>query len=738
MTEQKFNQLFKRYRLKSEFESLSQFGQAIAEQGRFFDDSTFTHWQNGTRIPKDRGIILTIIKIFILRGGITSFQEANNLLESAGQGYLTETETKTLPSLISPNTPFQVPNEIANFTGRQTILKKFHASSIIGKKILLSGPSGIGKTSLAIHIAHQTKHLFPDGILWYKVDNANPMDILLSIAYTFHENISPIHDLETRASVVRSLLANKKILLILDNVEAQTNLRVLLPNSSTTIIFTSKQKTLSLDSAYEIINLTAFQQAETLELFQKVISHEYTQKNKEAILELADRVGNLPLALQIYAKQLATKQQSPKTILKLIEKNETTLKELTYEDKTLYTSINISFQSLDEKTKKLFLSLGIFEGKDFSLPAVAAINKLSKDATTKQLQKLIDSSLIDPSTNQRYRLHPFIRIYLKPYTTKEIYLLATNYYETFIEKYRRKNTKFFDANKIYPDIENILHVFNFIIEKNFYADALKLWNNLGRFFGQTGEWEKVLFYGEKLYKITKDDKLYQDFNYAKYTLDILARVHYLMGNIQRTKELVLHENKIAKDLNSDFLINVNKLYLGKIAMVLGNFDQSLTLLNEAVEILKNYNDLDETAYAYKFIGEIYIFKNQYTEAFKNFENAYKIVNKTKDMLLLSIIVTTIGVMYYSEGKTIEAEKYLTRAINIEKKYRIRMGMRLVSYLTIALMKKHQKKYSLAKKFFSIAQKEHEYLKIKDNVEKTYAVIHLLKPDLIQAGYYIFE
>lgn len=87
-----FAQLFKKYRLKSEFESLSKFADAFATKGYFYEVSIFCHWQKGRRIPTKRSVLLTIVELFIESGAITSLDKANEFLDSAGQGYMTKKE----------------------------------------------------------------------------------------------------------------------------------------------------------------------------------------------------------------------------------------------------------------------------------------------------------------------------------------------------------------------------------------------------------------------------------------------------------------------------------------------------------------------------------------------------------------------------------------------------------------------------------------------------------------------
>ncbi len=101
----KFAELFKKYRLRSEIESLEVFGDLLSNEGLVYETSLFTRWQRGDRIPRDRRTLIGIITVFSRRMGITT-DAANRLLEAAGQGYLTETEKESLPGIID-NVPQQ-------------------------------------------------------------------------------------------------------------------------------------------------------------------------------------------------------------------------------------------------------------------------------------------------------------------------------------------------------------------------------------------------------------------------------------------------------------------------------------------------------------------------------------------------------------------------------------------------------------------------------------------------------
>jgi len=91
-----FSQLFKKYRLRSEFETIASFSDALAEKGYIYEESIFYHWQKGTRTPTDRKLVLALIKVFIQRKSIQTKEEANEFLEAARFGYMTKEEEQKL------------------------------------------------------------------------------------------------------------------------------------------------------------------------------------------------------------------------------------------------------------------------------------------------------------------------------------------------------------------------------------------------------------------------------------------------------------------------------------------------------------------------------------------------------------------------------------------------------------------------------------------------------------------
>ncbi|HSX08893.1 MAG TPA: NB-ARC domain-containing protein [Candidatus Saccharimonadales bacterium] len=408
-----FAQLFKKYRLRAEFDTFASFSDALAKEGYFYEESIFSHWQKGTRLPTNRQLLLKIIEIFVERESIKTVDEANELLASAGLGYLTNAEKEKQSFKFFDTVPFLVPHELTDFIGRERIIKNIQEEIKRKKTIFICGQSGIGKTTLAIKLAHLLRKDYPDGVLWYRIDNIKIQDLFIAIAYALNEKMPESKNIEVKASFIRSLLARKRILLILDNVRKESNIHLLLPISdSSSLIILSKQKNIYLPSNIFTLPLEGFTNEEALSLFTIIFNKNYVLHNKNTFIKLAKFVGYLPLAIHLLAIQLKKSKKTPKEFLLTVEKENLSLQNIWYENKNLYLAINISYKNLSEQGKIVFISLGVFEGKDFTSEAIAYMNGLSINKSRNILEELYNASLIELSVYNRYRIHPMIKRFI--------------------------------------------------------------------------------------------------------------------------------------------------------------------------------------------------------------------------------------------------------------------------------------------------------------------------------------
>jgi len=145
-----FGERFKIFRLKSGLSSLSEFNKALTEEGFIFEDSIFSRWQKGNRIPKDRKLILTVIKIFIKKGSITSVKEVNNFLDSANQGYLTELELQTITKFFIVPIKLHSPKKTIEFLAKIGKSKNIARSGWIREGI--KNPESVAEHSFQLSV----------------------------------------------------------------------------------------------------------------------------------------------------------------------------------------------------------------------------------------------------------------------------------------------------------------------------------------------------------------------------------------------------------------------------------------------------------------------------------------------------------------------------------------------------------------------------------------------------------
>lgn len=146
-----FRKLFRKFRLKAEFSSLHEFGQALADEGFIYEDSSLSRWQNGSRIPTNRKLLTAIIKILINKNGISSLREANMLLESAGQGYLTENEIQSISKrfVSFPSSP-QFASKMVDFMIDIGKSKRLYRTGWVREKI--KDPESVAEHSFRVSV----------------------------------------------------------------------------------------------------------------------------------------------------------------------------------------------------------------------------------------------------------------------------------------------------------------------------------------------------------------------------------------------------------------------------------------------------------------------------------------------------------------------------------------------------------------------------------------------------------
>ncbi|MFE7271209.1 BTAD domain-containing putative transcriptional regulator [Streptomyces sp. NPDC057623] len=340
------------------------------------------------------------------------------------------------PGLAEPSTPVaepaavlvrpaQLPATVPDFTGRSAFVSELSdvLASAEGRVMAVSalaGIGGVGKTTLAVHVAHQARSAFPDGQLYVDLQGAGPRaaepeTVLGSFLRALGTADSAIPDsLEERAALYRSVLDGRRVLVLLDNAKDAAQVRPLLPGmEGCAALVTSRVRMVDLAGAH-LVDLDVMSPDEALSLFTKIVGEERVASEREAALDVVAACGFLPLAIRIAASRLAARRTWTVSVLaaKLADERRR-LDELQAGDLAVKATFELGYGALEPAQARAFRLLGLADGPDISLAAAAAVLDLPVEDTEDLLESLVDTSLLESAAPGRYRYHDLVRLYAR-------------------------------------------------------------------------------------------------------------------------------------------------------------------------------------------------------------------------------------------------------------------------------------------------------------------------------------
>lgn len=354
--------------------------------------------------------------------------EPSAVAESAPVAVTTMHRARTVP------VPAQLAQDVPGFTRRAAELTQLlslllpeetqegEAAVVISA---ISGPAGIGKSALAVRFAHQVAHLFPDGQFYVNLrgfgpscDPIGPGEVLHGFlcALGMAPDLIPA-ELQAQAALFRSLLANKAMLLLLDNARDAEQVRPLLPaGPGCLVIVTSRSQLPGLiarDGARPLI-LDVLTQDESIALLAARIGRQRIDAEFPAAADLASLCGGLPLALVIVAARVALHPRLPLTaIVGELRQAGSILDYLATGDAAtdLRAVFSWSYEQLPESAARMFRLLGLHPGPDISALAAASLAAIPSADAQAVLRKLTVASLVNEQVPGRFTCHDLFRAY---------------------------------------------------------------------------------------------------------------------------------------------------------------------------------------------------------------------------------------------------------------------------------------------------------------------------------------
>ncbi|MFC9470563.1 tetratricopeptide repeat protein [Nocardia sp. NPDC056952] len=317
------------------------------------------------------------------------------------------------PADAPPPPRNDLPRDVPDFTGREQALAEVIAAVRADRVVAIDGMAGVGKTSLAVHAAHQLTAEYPDAQLYLDLhgftDGRQPLDpdaalrALLAALQVPSERVPQDGGVELRAACWRSELARLRAVVVLDNVADAAQVSLLLPGAGESVaIITSRNRLLELDEVPPV-TLDVLTPEESAELLVRASGDARLgrlAKEPEQAAEVLRLCGNLPLALRLAAARL--RHRPGWSVGILVERMSEGASEFD-------TAFGMSVRQLNRDQRRLFRLLGLIPGSTFTDYVAAAVADVSLRSARTMLEDLLDAHLVQQPADGRYRLHDLVR-----------------------------------------------------------------------------------------------------------------------------------------------------------------------------------------------------------------------------------------------------------------------------------------------------------------------------------------
>jgi tetratricopeptide (TPR) repeat protein/transcriptional regulator with XRE-family HTH domain len=336
------------------------------------------------------------------------------------------------PLAVSPQVPRQLPRDVSGFTGREAELAALdrllreagsHGAAGAPPITVLSGTAGVGKTALAVRWAHRVAGFFPDGQLYVNLRGYAPEQPVATgeALAGFLRAVGagreiPLDEAE-RSAMFRSVTADRRLLIVLDNAASAQQVRPLLPGTESAMVMVTSRDSLAglvVRDGARRLDLDLLSAADAAVLVGGLIGAR-AGADPAAVSALAGLCARLPLALRVAAELAASRPGTPLADLAAelaAEEDRLRLLDVGGDEHVAMTSVfSWSYRSLAAPAARMFRLLGLHPGADADRYAAAALAGTDPGAAGQLLSGLARANLLQPAGQHRYGMHDLLRDY---------------------------------------------------------------------------------------------------------------------------------------------------------------------------------------------------------------------------------------------------------------------------------------------------------------------------------------
>ncbi|NJP17537.1 AfsR/SARP family transcriptional regulator [Streptomyces thermoviolaceus] len=338
----------------------------------------------------------------------------------------------TPPGTAAELRPAQLPADLATFSGRRSELDAFGAlvpaedgkppTSMVS---VIGGMAGVGKTALAVHWAHQVADSFPDGQLYVDLRGFHPSGSVMNAGEAIRLFLDalgvPSHripsGLDAQSALYRSLLADRRMLIVLDNARDSEHVRPLLPGAAgCLVIVTSRSQLYGLvaGGGAHSVTLDLLDEAESLDFLSQRLGRNRIMREPDAAADIVALCGHLPLALAVVSARAGMNPTFPlASIVAELRESQGSLDAFSGEAPIAdaRSAFFWSYRLLTPEAARVFRLLGLHPGSDCSLAAVASLAGQEPRRIRPVMTELVRANLVSEHTPGRFSCHELLRAY---------------------------------------------------------------------------------------------------------------------------------------------------------------------------------------------------------------------------------------------------------------------------------------------------------------------------------------
>ncbi|MFD7625571.1 BTAD domain-containing putative transcriptional regulator [Streptomyces sp. NPDC059851] len=328
-------------------------------------------------------------------------------------------------SSSTPPVPAQLPYDAPDFVGRSDQVDVWHAllsEPVRRTPVVLAaaGMGGVGKTCLALYVAHRARAHYPDGQLHADLrgngpDPAKPGFVLAGFLAALGVPEDEVPDgVEDRGRLFRSLVDGRRLLIVLDNARDAAQVRELIPGSpSCAVVITGRSPMFDLPLTSQLL-LEPFRTDEALQLVAAIIGRERLAAQREDALRLVEACGHLPLAVRIVAARLSARPSwTAATLTARLADEQRRIAELKIGTLAIDAVFELGYQQLTVAQARAFRLVALAGSADIGVPAAAAALGVDEPTAEDLLESLTDAAMVESTKPGRYGYHELVRVFAR-------------------------------------------------------------------------------------------------------------------------------------------------------------------------------------------------------------------------------------------------------------------------------------------------------------------------------------